>query len=154
MIFSPQFASRDKKGLYALEQIDLFNLLCIPPYLSPSGDVDQTLISDAASYCEKRRAFLLVDAPSSWKDKEKAKADMITGVGNSSQNAALFFPRLKQPNPEQNDQAEIFVPCGAVAGVFARTDTQRGVWKAPAGSRYYLNRCSRPKRSIDRQRKR
>jgi phage tail sheath protein FI len=28
---------------------------------------------------------------------------------------------------------EDFVPCGAVAGVFARTDTQRGVWKAPAG---------------------
>ena len=24
-------------------------------------------------------------------------------------------------------------PCGAVAGVFARTDAQRGVWKAPAG---------------------
>ncbi len=28
---------------------------------------------------------------------------------------------------------EDFVPCGAVAGVFARTDTSRGVWKAPAG---------------------
>jgi hypothetical protein len=28
---------------------------------------------------------------------------------------------------------EEFAPCGAVAGVFARTDTQRGVWKAPAG---------------------
>ena len=26
-----------------------------------------------------------------------------------------------------------FVPCGAVAGVFARTDATRGVWKAPAG---------------------
>jgi phage tail sheath protein FI len=26
-----------------------------------------------------------------------------------------------------------FVPCGAVAGVIARTDSQRGVWKAPAG---------------------
>jgi phage tail sheath protein FI len=28
---------------------------------------------------------------------------------------------------------ETFVPCGAAAGVFARTDAQRGVWKAPAG---------------------
>jgi hypothetical protein len=28
---------------------------------------------------------------------------------------------------------EDFVPCGAVAGIFARTDTNRGVWKAPAG---------------------
>ncbi len=30
-------------------------------------------------------------------------------------------------------QLDTFVPCGIVAGVMARTDTQRGVWKAPAG---------------------
>jgi len=45
----------------------------------------------------------------------------------------LFFPRLKQPNPLRDNQIEEFVPSGAVAGIFARTDTQRGVWKAPAG---------------------
>jgi len=33
----------------------------------------------------------------------------------------------------RDDQRETFAACGAVAGVFARTDTQRGVWKAPAG---------------------
>ena len=48
-------------------------------------------------------------------------------------NAALFFPRLKQPNPLRGNQIEEFVPCGSVAGIFSRTDTQRGVWKAPAG---------------------
>src|SRR5262249_52846215 len=47
--------------------------------------------------------------------------------------SALFFPRLRQPNPKHDDQVEEFAPCGAVAGVFARTDAQRGVWKAPAG---------------------
>lgn len=50
------------------------------------------------------------------------------------QNAALFFPRLRQPNPERNNQKEDFGPGGAVAGVFARTDAYRGVWKAPAGT--------------------
>src|SRR5207253_9044622 len=50
-----------------------------------------------------------------------------------SKNAALFFPRLRQPNPLRDNQAEDFAPCGAVAGVFARTDATRGVWKAPAG---------------------
>ncbi len=45
----------------------------------------------------------------------------------------MFFPRLKQPNPLRENQMEELVPCGAVAGVFARTDTERGVWKAPAG---------------------
>ena len=40
---------------------------------------------------------------------------------------------MKQPNPLSDGQVEEFAPCGAVAGVFARTDTTRGVWKAPAG---------------------
>ena len=35
--------------------------------------------------------------------------------------------------PAAVHQSEDFVPCGAVAGIFARTDGQRGVWKAPAG---------------------
>jgi len=45
----------------------------------------------------------------------------------------LFFPHIRRPNPLFPDQIENFAPCGAVAGIFARTDAQRGVWKAPAG---------------------
>lgn len=134
--FTPNNAEKDKKGLYALEQVDLFNLLCIPPYLA-NGNVDEKLISDAAAYCEKRRAMLIVDSPSGWVDKSTAKEKFndpnTDNVGTRSKNAAIFFPRLKQPNPLRDNQMEEFAPCGAVAGVFARTDTQRGVWKAPAG---------------------
>src|SRR6266436_4528809 len=137
--FTPQNAEADKKGLFTLERIyaqeGLFNILCIPPYLD-SGDVDVSLVSDAAAYCEKRRAMLLVDARSDWTDKTTAKTkftDATDNVGTRSHNAALYFPRLKQPNPLRDNQTEEFVPCGAVAGIFARTDTNRGVWKAPAG---------------------
>jgi uncharacterized protein len=121
-----------KEGLYALDQADLFNLLCIPPYLA-SGDIDSALIDDAAVYCERRRAMFLIDPPAAWADKDDAKSGIETGVGSPSKNAAIFFPRLKQPNPLRDNQIENFVPCGAVAGVFSRIDTQRGVWKAPAG---------------------
>jgi phage tail sheath protein FI len=139
--FTPANAERDKKGLYALAQADLFNLLCIPPYKDtagiPSRDVDVSLVSDAAAYCEKRRAMLLVDAPSDWTSKTIAVqkfTDAATDhVGTRSRNAALFFPRLRKPNPLRDNQAETVVPCGTLAGLFARTDTQRGVWKAPAG---------------------
>ena len=136
--FLPPNGETEKKGMYALEQADLFNLLCIPPYKAPSEtlDVDVNLISAAATYCEKRRAMLLVDAPKNWKDKATAKGKFIDtndNVGTRSRNAALFFPRLKQQNPLRDNQIEEFVPCGVVAGIFARTDAQRGVWKAPAG---------------------
>lgn len=121
-----------KAGLYALEKADLFNLLVIPPYTGDPPDVDDTVVAAAASYCEMRRAMLLVDPPSDWTDKDAAK----NGKGSlvtSSRNAALFFPRLRQPDPLRDDQKGNFAPSGAVAGVFARTDTARGVWKAPAG---------------------
>jgi hypothetical protein len=121
-----------KEGLYALKKADLFNILCIPPYLQ-SGDVDNsTLVGAAATFCEQRRAMLLVDPPTSWTDKDSAKSG-LSAVGTSSKNAALFFPRLRQPNQLRDNQMEDFVPCGAIAGIFARTDTARGVWKAPAG---------------------
>lgn len=121
-----------KEGLYALEQIGLFNLLCIPPY-TENGDIDSDLVDVAATYCEKRRAMFLVDPPSSWTDKTKAKEGAEKGVGTLSRNAAIYFPRVKQANPLRENHIETFVPCGVVAGLFARTDAQRGVWKAPAG---------------------
>jgi phage tail sheath protein FI len=123
----------DKEGLYALEKADLFNLLCIPPHLAATDDVDKEVVTAAAQYCERRRAFLLVDPLSTWNDKDDPKVDFEADLGTSSRNAALFFPRLRQPNPLKDGLSEDFVPCGAVAGVMARTDATRGVWKAPAG---------------------
>jgi len=121
----------NKTGLFALEKADLFNLLCLPPY-EPGGEIDDTLIGAAAAYCEKKRAMLIVDPPAAWNTVAKVIAG-VPDVGTSSKNSALFFPRLRQPNPLRENKLEDFVPCGAVAGVFARTDAQRGVWKAPAG---------------------
>jgi hypothetical protein len=130
--FCPDEAEIKKNGLYALENVDFFSILCLPPPTT-GGDVERELLADAAAYCEKRRAFLILDPPTAWKDKESAKNDIDRDVRTNSKNAALFFPRLKQYNPRHNGQLESFVPSGAVAGVFARTDRQRGVWKAPAG---------------------
>jgi hypothetical protein len=139
-----------KQGLYAFEKVDLFNLLCIPPYTSSDGttplpdedptDVTAALLTAAEAYCKKRRAMLLVDPFSTWDDKDTAKTDFtaVTYPGFTSNYAALFFPRLKQPNLLRDNQVEEFVPCGAVAGIFARTDAQRGVWKAPAGQEAQL----------------
>jgi phage tail sheath protein FI len=138
--FLPPNGEADKKGLFALEQVDLFNLLCIPPYHAPVDpiDVDPNLIASAAAYCERRRAMLLVDSPKNWTKLATATKEFTDPnndtVGTRSANAALFFPRLRYPNPLRNNQIEVFSAVGAVAGIFARTDSSRGVWKAPAGT--------------------
>jgi phage tail sheath protein FI len=126
------------KGLYALDKADLFNLLCIPPHASDGDtieDIEDGLIQDAVKYCADRRAVFIIDP------KWKTKADAVTGAkdlaalagATYARNASAYFPRLRQPNPLRGNQMEAFAPSGTVAGIIARTDAQRGVWKAPAG---------------------
>src|SRR5260370_9693985 len=56
-----QFTGTDKKGINALDNADLFNILCIPPYLDGQvPDVDPGVIPEATKYCKDRRAMLLV----------------------------------------------------------------------------------------------
>lgn len=120
-----------KTGMYALEKADLFNLLCIPP-LGRETDVDPAVtLAPALAYCKRRRAVLLVDAPANW-DVNDAESDVDT-LNLRDENAALYFPRVRMPDPLRENRIQEFAPCGVVAGIIARTDAQRGVWKAPAG---------------------
>lgn len=126
-----------REGIWALDKTDLFNLLCIPP-LTRTDDVGtDTTLAAAARYCKTRRALLIVDPLSSWTTITAAEAGinaLRTAIGTDlSTNVAAYFPRLKMADPLKENRTDTFVPCGAVAGVFARTDAQRGVWKAPAG---------------------
>lgn len=128
-----------KLGLYALENTDLFNLLSIPPYNFSGGapvDVDVTVQVAAAAYCVQRRAFYVMDPPSSWTNLQFALngfSDFSANIGDNGDHAALYFPQLVEANPLNGGQLQTFVPSGAVAGMCARIDAQRGVWKAPAG---------------------
>lgn len=135
-----------KTGIYALEKADLFNLLCIPPD-ERTGDTSQDVYSAALEYCVERRAMLIVDPPGDWTNVDAAYngirgegSDPITLSGLNNRNAALYFPRVVQSDPLRENQLDTFAPCGLVAGAMARTDVQRGVWKAPAGIDVSLNR--------------
>jgi phage tail sheath protein FI len=126
--------SLSKTGLYALDNIDLFNLLCIPTFHQyDNTDSRISAYKKALKYCQKRRAILLVDPPKEWTSKDKAKEGVDALNLDYRENAAIYFPRIKSPDPNQRRKLREFVPCGAVAGLIARTDGQRGVWKAPAG---------------------
>lgn len=135
----------DKKGIWALEKADLFNLLCIPPFKFDL-DNDSTTRSTAATYCEKRRAMYIVDPLKVWsKPSDLTDTQSTEGLDGKdwgltrSANAALYFPYIRLPDPLQENRLFDFAPCGVIAGVIARTDAQRGVWKAPAGNDATLN---------------
>ena len=84
--------------MFALLKTDIFNLLCIPPYTPTPDDNGVATWTAAATLCKGRRAFLLVDAPASWK-----VSDAVSNVGAFSAieraYAALYFPRLRITDP-------------------------------------------------------
>jgi hypothetical protein len=97
--------------------------------------VPDDVYQEAMSYCAKRRAILIVDSKNGWVSVSAAQSGVGTMnlTGDTARNAAIYFPRIKQADPQLGGQIDTFVPCGMIAGVMARTDSQRGVWKAPAG---------------------
>lgn len=142
-----------KTGIYALNRADLFNLLCIPPlardltalpsnYTAVPADVYQA----ALALCVERRAMLIVDPDPVWGSSiDRAVDSAIDGrndlnlSGPVARNAALYFPCVRMVDPLRDSRVDTFVPCGIVAGIIARTDVARGVWKAPAGLDATLN---------------
>lgn len=120
-----------KTGIYALEDADIFNLLCIPFVSSLEETSALAVISDAVEYCAKRRAFMILDPPS----YVNTPADIKDWMGKLpvSSYAALYYPSVKIPDLQDENRLKPFPPSGTIAGLFARTDSARGVWKAPAG---------------------
>jgi phage tail sheath protein FI len=135
-----------KTGIYALLAADLFNLVCIPPDVrggDTATNVYQKVLSDL---CVPRRAMLIVDSPAAWSANAATAANAaVAGLpglnlsGEAARNAALYFPRVIEADPLARGNPDTFAPCGIIAGIMARTDSERGVWKAPAGLDASLN---------------
>jgi phage tail sheath protein FI len=112
-------------GVHLLDTVPIFNLLCVP------GEGTAAVISDLQTYCFNQRAFMIVDSQST--DTVTILQNGPTGItGVNAINSALYFPWVNQFDPQLN-LTRPFPPCGFVAGLYAATDTARGVWKAPAG---------------------
>ncbi len=127
----------NKKGMYALEKADLFNLLVIPPYQGTGDlgtrDVDNDVVTNGLAYAKSRRAVMVLDPPPGWADTGDAMAGVAATPFTPHDYGALYFPRINQSDPLRKGQVMTFAPSGAVAGVIAATDAKRGVWKSPAG---------------------
>ncbi len=117
--------------------VNLFNLMVLPRARTAAAvqtDVQRKSAYNAASaFCARKRAFLLVDPPaldqaSVWRDATSAEAGAdALRIGLETRNSAVFWPRLKQADGSFQD------PSGPMAGLMARIDGTRGVWKASAG---------------------
>lgn len=120
-------------GLYALAGSTPFNLLCLPPFAPETTDNGDAAWCAAAVFCAARRAVLLVDGPA-----DATVADLVART-RAWQDLprdwmVLYHPWLSVADGGGTGTPSRVAPSGAVAGMIARIDAERGVWKAPAGS--------------------
>lgn len=121
-------------GIFSLSErvFPRFNLLVLPGVTS----ADEQQVGAALAYCRGERAFLIVDTP-----PEAAPGDWVTdppALGSlpaQGDHGAIYYPRLEvfETRPGGRRERLDLPPSGAIAGVFATADRNRGVWKAPAG---------------------
>jgi phage tail sheath protein FI len=123
-----------KTGMYALENVDLFNILCIPDAAAMGATDMQAVYAEAESYAEERRSMVLVDVPAAVVRLDQMQAWLAANDGLRHPNAAVYYPRTRVPDPLNGGRLRSLGASGTIAGLYARTDTQRGVWKAPAGT--------------------
>lgn len=111
-----------------LDKVSVFNLLVIP------GITENSVISEAVAYCERKRAFLIMDPPEGWEvDALTSSSPLaLNPAPPITANAAIYFPWLQTTDPITSTPTTS-PPSGFVAGVFAKEDSNRGVWKSPAG---------------------
>jgi len=115
-------------GIYLLDHVDLFNLLVVP------GETTPATLASLESYCADHRAFLIADCDqtATLGTLQSGPNSTLTGVDGT--NAAFYFPWVTAPDPLSQNLPSQYPPSGFVAGIYARTDATRGVWKAPAGT--------------------
>jgi phage tail sheath protein FI len=124
-----------KTGLYALEDVDLFNILCIPRAADLLSPTDMRAVYDGATaYAASRRSFALVDIPEATNSLELMQTWLMQNDSLRSRDAAVYFPRTFVPDPVNGNRLRSVAASGTIAGLYARTDASRGVWKAPAGT--------------------
>jgi len=139
------------RGIYELERIapNIFNLLCLPAAAKLSANSMKTVLAAAATLCEDRRAFLLVDIP----DTINTITEMVEWVNGDTKPqtnyAAVYFPTLQIPDQLKGNELKSVGASGTMAGIYARTDADRGVWKAPAGIETGLRNATLPLKLTD-----
>ena len=110
-----------RTGLHALEDVEQINIVVAP------GQTDPAIQDAVLSHCEKMRyRFAILDSPETI---EEGGVDKL-GKPRDTKYGAYYFPWIEIYDPNRGN---IYVPpSGHMAGIYARSDNERGVHKAPA----------------------
>ncbi len=145
-----------RTGINGLAIADDVTMVIVPDLVTAATKEDGTIdlglwksVQTALiSHCELQgNRMAILDAPPRMTPQQVKEWRSDVAMYDSA-FAAFYYPWIKVENPiAGNGDSEIFVPpSGHIAGVWARTDDTRGVWKAPANDT--IRGCLDVERSI------
>jgi phage tail sheath protein FI len=127
----------DRTGFGGLETIDPVTMVSVPDLMAAyqQGMIDlegvQAVQLAMISHCELMGDRMAIIDPPPNLNPQQIREWRVDKAGYDSKYAALYWPWIKVADPASG-QAIFVPPSGHMAGVWARTDTTRGVHKAPA----------------------
>ncbi len=118
-------------ALQALNALDDVSLVAVP------GIGSTNVVGEGMNYCANRSlsdCFFIGDAGMDIDTVDEAQT-YVGGISPKNSYGAVYVPWMKMLDPTGSSSEPIAVPpSGFVAGMYAKTDAKRGVWKAPAGT--------------------
>lgn len=115
-------------GMYALNRVDEMMQLIIPDFAG-----NTSVMGDQIAYAADRGdIFCIFATPSGLSSQSAADFNQIT-FNQKSQYAAMYWPWVLMQDPTSSIRTLTVPPLGQIAGIYARTDNNKNVSKAPAG---------------------
>lgn len=134
-------ASPFLQGLSILNRMGGFNILCIPQTEQLSDAQAASVIHATIALVTQHRAIFLLDIPR----RDALRQTVVTQAtwvnrqpGIHHPNVALYVPRVQVAQASRRLPLQTIPTSGTMAGVLARIDHKRGVWKAPSGTEAIL----------------
>jgi phage tail sheath protein FI len=116
-------------ALSVLDSVVDLNLLAVP------GIGTRAVVDAGTGYCSNRMDCFFIGDMGATDDTPAEGQAFVNALTVRNSYGAVYFPWLRALDPTGTSPTPILVPpSGYIAGIFARTDARRGVWKAPAGT--------------------
>jgi phage tail sheath protein FI len=128
----------ERSGLSGFEVAEDVTMLCVPDLMAlyQAGAISMEGVKAVQlamiAHCENMKdRFAIIDCPPGL-SPQKMKEWRMDVAGYDTKYGALYYPWLRVANPLGNGESILIPPSGYMAGIYARSDNERGVHKAPA----------------------